>query len=168
MRAWRSISARTHTVVSVTTWATFLVVAFVIGGVATAVVLRLAANRRGRRLADLIEGHPASWAALCRVLKDGAFLDGGRPRRGLGPRGTLVTSPTTCELRPDAYEARHGDQVLQWPIELVTCVQHRRRRDLTGIAVMELRLRLPPGPVTLGIFHEAGPRPRFLGSEGRL
>jgi hypothetical protein len=33
---------------------------------------------------------------------------------------------------------------------------------------MELRLQLPPGSVTLGIFHDAGPRPRFLGTVGRL
>jgi hypothetical protein len=92
-------------------WLTFLIV----GAVGTLVILRWVAHVRGARLDSLIPLEEASWMALCRVMAEGRFLDDGRRRRGMGPRGTLVSLADRVEWRPDRYESRHGDKPMSWP-----------------------------------------------------
>ena len=78
------------------------------------------------------------------------------------PRGVLVYRGGTIEWHPDRYEVRHGDQPYVWSTGDVTCVERRRRLDISGIRYVKAKLRLPEGVVTLGIFNERGTRPQFL------
>lgn len=64
----------------------------------------------------------------------------------------------SLEWRPDAFETKHGDPVFQWPLATVVRLS-RRRRDITGIAIDEVKLAVPEGEVTLGIFRAAGKPP---------
>ena len=143
-------------------WLAFLIV----GAVGTLVVLRWVAHVRGARLPSLIRLEEASWMALCRVMAEGRFLDDGRSRRGMGPRGTLVSLADRLEWRPDRYESRHGDKPMSWPANDVECLARRQRRDLSGLRVTQADLRVPEGIVTFGIFHEVGTEPAFLSFPG--
>lgn len=133
-----------------------------LGAVATAVGLRVAASRRRRILPALVAHDQADWASMCRVSKGGHFLDQGRLRRGMGPRAVLVSRHGTLEWRPDSYEEHHGDQPFLWQAEDVRCRAERQRRDITGIRYTELVLDVPQGELTLGLFNEVGDRPSFL------
>jgi hypothetical protein len=104
--------------------------------------------------------------ALCRVKAEGRFLDDGRSRRGMGPRGTLVSLSDRLEWRPDRYEVRHGDKPMSWPARDVECLARRQRRDLSGLRVTRARLRVPEGVVTFGIFHQVGTEPACLSRPG--
>lgn len=132
------------------------------GAIATGVLLRVQAGRRGRRLASQLDEPGVLWVGLCRVMAGGTFLDRGRGRRGGAPRGVLVVRGASLEWRPDAFETKHGDPVFQWPIVTVVRLSRRRRRDITGIAIDEMRLAVPEGEVTLGIFRAVGKPPDIL------
>jgi len=80
----------------------------------------------------------------------------------MGPRALLIYRDGTLEWRPDAYEVRHGDDSFAWKIGEVKCLGQHQRRDITGIAVVEVKLLVPQGQVTVGLFAEAGRRPPFL------
>jgi hypothetical protein len=134
----------------------------IVGAVGTLVVLRWVAHVRGARLRSLIRLEEAGWMALCRVTAEGRFLDDGRSRRGLGPRGTLVSLTDRLEWRPDRNEVRHGDQPMSWPAHDVECLARRQRWDLSGLRFTQARLRVPEGNVTFGIFHQVGTEPAFL------
>jgi hypothetical protein len=125
-------------------------------------LLRLQATRRKRRLPTLIAIEQAQWAALCRVITDGRFLDRGRSRRGGGPRGTLLTVGDTLQWRPDRWETRHGDKALSWPLSQVRCMAREHRRDLSGVGYDRVELLVPDGSVVVGIFAEHGLRPESL------
>lgn len=89
------------------------------GSVATGVLLLAQASRRGKRLSSQLDEPGVQWVALCRVMAGGNFLDRGRGRRGGGPRGVLVVCDASLEWRPDAFEAKRGDAVFEWPIAAV-------------------------------------------------
>jgi hypothetical protein len=137
-----------------------------VGAIGTVVVLRWVAHVRGARLRSLILLEEAGWMALCRVTAEGRFLDGGRNRRGGGPRGTLVSLPDRLEWRPDRYESRHGDKPMSWPAHEVECLTRRQRWDLSGLRVTQVRLRVPEGIVTFAIFHQMGTEPDCLSGPG--
>lgn len=132
------------------------------GAVGTGVLLRVQAARRGSRLGSQLGEPGVRWIGLCRVSAGGTFLDRGRVRRGGGPRGVLVVRDASLEWRPDTFEIKHGDQIFQWPIDTVVCLNCRRRRDITGIAIDEVKLAVPEGEVTIGIFRAAGMPPDIL------
>lgn len=132
------------------------------GSVATGVLLRAKASRRSKRLSSQLDEPGVQWAALCRVMAGGSFLHRGRGRRGGGPRGVLVVCDTSLEWRPDAFETKRGDPVFEWPIYTVIRLNRRRRRDITGVAFDEVKLAVPEGEVTLGIFHSVGKPPEIL------
>jgi hypothetical protein len=142
------------------------VAAWIVGAVSTLVLLRWVAHFRGARLSSLIRLEEARWMALCRVTAEGRFLDGGRNRRGGGPRGTLVVMAERLEWRPDRYELRHGDKPLSWPVQDVECLVRRQRWDISGLRITEARLRVPEGCVTFGIFKQVGTEPAFLNVPG--
>jgi hypothetical protein len=134
----------------------------VLGALLTLGLLRLQAHHRGLRLEALRAQEHAQWLSLCRVTKYGHFLDRGRGRRGMGPRGTLVYNGDELEWRPDQYEQRHSDIPFVWPIALVECTNLRARRDVSGLPCTEVQLRVPEGAIIFGLFKEAGARPKFL------
>lgn len=130
--------------------------------VVVGLLLLLQATRRKRRLPALIATEGAQWAAICRVLAGGRFLDRGRGRRGGGPRGTLLTVGDTLHWQPDRWETRHSDQVLSWPLSRVRCVSRQRRRDVTGIGYDRIELLVPDGSVVFSIIGEHGRPPANL------
>lgn len=133
------------------------------GSVATGVLLRVQASRRGRLLSSQLDEPGVLWVGLCRVMAGGGFLDRGRGRRRGGPRGVLVARDASLEWRPDVFEAKNGDPAFSWPIATVVRLdRRRRRRDITGIAFDEVKLAVPEGEVTLGIFRGVGKPPDML------
>lgn len=132
------------------------------GGVGTLAILRWRARVRGRELTGILTSEDARWAALCRVVKGAEFFDHSRTRRDGGPRGMLVQTGNRLHYRPDPYECRHGNLPLSWRLDDVRCLARRRRRDISGLWVVEARLALPEGIVVLAIFHQKGTTPRFL------
>jgi hypothetical protein len=134
--------------------------------VALLAVFRWRAAVRGRQLAAQFAAEGASWATLCRVVAGGSFLDGGRVRRGGGPRGVLVVHENLLEYRPDPGEARRGDASFSWPLRDVHCAHQRRRRDISGVSMQKVQLELPEGAVSLALFHQVGTAPSFLRDQG--
>lgn len=132
------------------------------GSVATLAILRLRARRRGDKLSETMAKEGATWAALCRLTSGGEFLDHARSRRGGGPRGTLVHVGDTLYYRPDRYEQRHGDVVVSWNLDEVSCPFRRYRRDISGLRFVEARLVVPQGTAVVAIFHQVGKPPSLL------
>ena len=134
----------------------------IVAAVGSLVVFRWVAHVRGARLQSLIRLEGAGWMALCRVMAEGRFLDDGRSRGGLGPRGTLVCLADRLDWRPDRYELRHGDKAMSWSASDVEFLARRQRRDVSGLRFTQTNLRVPEGIVTFGIFHQVGTEPAFL------
>lgn len=134
----------------------------IVGGLVTIVLLRVQAGRRTRRLQRLCEAEGLEWAALCRVLADGDFLDSWRSRRGGGPRGTLRSSGGWLEYEPDALERRRGDSSRRWAWADVSVRECRTRRDISGIRYSWCRIAFPEGQAVIAIFGATGPTPTAL------
>ena len=132
------------------------------GAVVTGIALRIQAFRRGRTLSDLLRAEHAHWGAMCRVVSGGRFLDRGRARRGMGPRGILLADDDVLRWRPDKYEVEHGDQVFAWSITEVRCLSTQRYRDVTGVAGEKLTLLVADGVMTLVAFYPTGVTPSAL------
>ncbi len=133
-----------------------------IGAIATVVVLRSLASTRARGLTRLVGTNGVTWAALCRVIRGGEFLDRGRARRGLGPTASLVAAGDALEWRPSRSEVKRGDTVFVWRVAEIHCVTRRQRRDISGVQMLQVQLQVPDGAVTIGIFHQVGSEPAFL------
>jgi hypothetical protein len=135
---------------------------FIAAALVTIALLRWRASARGHELLRLMESLGASWVALGRVLAGGEFLDQGRRRRGMGPRGTLLVRGEVLEWRPDRYELKHGDQPHCWQLDEVTVLARRRRLDISGVRFNQVELQVSEGIVTLGLFHPVGREPGQL------
>ena len=135
----------------------------VLGGLLALVLLRVQAGRLARELERrrAIEG--VAWTALCRVLADGMFLDGGRSRRSGGPRGVLAATDFWLEYRPDARERRLGDATRRWSWDDIEVRECRRRRDVSGIGYSWCRIAFPEGQAVIAVFTGTGTTPSRFG-----
>jgi hypothetical protein len=130
------------------------------------IILRVVARRRSHALRPLLDTDGVLWVSLCRVSEAGHSLDGGRGRRGGGPRGTLVASADVLRWLPDKGEVRRGDKPMAWPLDAVQLVSRRRKCDISGLRVTRIHLRLPEGPVVFVLFGQVGMAPASLATAG--
>jgi hypothetical protein len=120
--------------------------------------------RRARRaVRKLVRDGDAEWVALCRVVQGGQHVEGARTAPSyLPPTGVVAISGDVFSWRPDAYSKKKGYHDATLKVHDFECLSVRRRRDITGVMLREVHLRLSGNDIIFSFYAEEGQTPSLL------